>query len=70
MNDLRDKEIKDLTKKLDKEGNPNAVIYGYNQALAFWNNVDYILESPVVEEEKADGDKFNTIGALLILHSS
>ena len=43
LNDLRDKEIKDLTKKLDKEGNPNAVIYRFNKALDFWKNIDHIL---------------------------
>ena len=70
LNDLRDKEIKDLTKKLDKEGNPNAAIQGYKQALDFWNNVDYLLESPVVEEEEADGANFNTIGGLISLNNT
>ena len=70
LNDLRDKEIKDLTKKLDKEGNPNAAIHGYKQALDFWNNIDYILESPVVEEEEADGANFNTIGGLISLNNT
>ena len=70
LNDLRDKEIKDLTKKLDKEGNPNAAIHGYKQALDFWNNVDYLLESPVVEEEEADGANFNTIGGLISLNNT
>lgn len=59
-----------LTKKLDKEGNPNAVVYRFNKALDFWKNIDHILESPVVEEEAADGANFNTVGALINYHSS
>ena len=70
LNDLRDEEIKDLTKKLDKEGNPNAVKYRYKQALDFWKNIDVILDAPVVEEEQADGINFNTVGALINFHSS
>ena len=71
LNDLREKEIKDLTKKLDKGDNPRAVIYGYKQGLDFWkNDIDYILESPVVEEEEADGTTFNSIGALINFHNS
>ncbi len=71
LNDLREKEIKDLKKKLDKKDNPKAVLHGYKQGLDFWeNDINYILESPVIEEEEADGTTFNSIGALINFHSN
>ena len=71
LNDLREKEIKDLKKKLDKKDNPQAVLHGYKQGLDFWEkDINYILESPVIEEEEADGTTFNTIGALINFHSN
>ena len=33
-------------------------------------SVNYILESPVIEEEEADGTTFNSIGALINFHSN
>lgn len=67
LNELREKEIKDLTKKLENKDNPSPVNYSYNQALNFWkNDVDVILKSPVVDvKDTADGKQFNTIDALL-----
>ena len=57
--------------KLDKKDNPQAVLHGYKQGLDFWEkDINYILESPVIEEEEADGTTFNTIGALINFHSN
>jgi len=74
INELRDREIKSLTKKLEKPDLPSGVKNNYNDALNFWKEkVGYILKAPVVDVKVSEGENvtgFNSIGSLVEFHSS
>jgi hypothetical protein len=74
INELKEQEIKTLTKKLESPDLPAGVKNTYKQGLFFWKEqVDSILKSPVVDVNATDGDEmtgFNTIGSLVDYHKS
>ena len=74
INELKEQEIKTLTKKLESPDLPAGVKNTYKQGLFFWKEqIDSILKSPVVDVNATDGDEmtgFNTIGSLVDYHKS
>ncbi|MEL0238351.1 MAG: tubulin-like doman-containing protein [Gammaproteobacteria bacterium] len=70
LNELRQQEIDNLNKKLNKSNNPRES-YSYEKALEFWKQtIDEILNSPVVDVKQVDGKQFNTVGELIDYHNN